>query len=177
MPTMTRLGGACALALALLSASPETSSAQCLKCRTFIDRTTGQLKCDVDPATGGYYDCSCPCECTGQCGQTGSATFEELLADPGRVPVNGIQVTGFDPQRAAGRITAGTAGESLRGRSVYFARGFGLASYPDGTWRAFPLDTPETFLVRSCTGGAVGRVARGEAAGPASSGEILRALM
>lgn len=51
----------------------------------------------------------------------------------------------------------------LPGMRFFFAgRRAGMVRDPDGSWRAFPLETPSSFVVRTCDGRFVGRVHRAE---------------
>jgi hypothetical protein len=160
----------------LCTTIPGPAAAQCLKCTTSINRTTGQLKCDVDPASAGYYECSCPCECQFACGQGVAATFEQLLDNPTQIPNEGVDLLGFEPERYSDRLVSGYASQALRSRIVYFADLFGIASLPDGSWRAYPLASAASFDVRSCGGQLIGTVARRHSEPHGSVGELLARL-
>lgn len=131
----------------------------CLSCTTTIDPKTGDQTCDVDRATAGYNTCSCPCQCSGACGQ-GSVDPARLQHEPWLLQPNGVQVAAFDPAESAPRLVAGYARSTALRDRVYFTESAGFVRYADGTWRAYPLETAESFVIRSCEGQFVARVYR-----------------
>ena|GEM_PF-4132408 len=44
--------------------------------------------------------------------------------------------------------------------SILFSDSFGLLQYGDGSWRIFPLETDNTFVIRGCEGEFMARVER-----------------
>lgn len=159
------------LALVVGVATPIKADAQayCLKCTS----TTGGT-CDVDRADAGYHSCSCPCECSNPCNQT-ELSLEELLRDPSSLPTNGVRVLGVT-EASTVRYTGGHGGGRAFFSAAYFGERFGLVAMNDGSWRAFPLDGQDTFVLRACDGRFLTRVRRSDGSGPGTARSILARL-
>ncbi len=86
--------------------------------------------------------------------------LDRILHEPWSLPSRGVQVVAVDFTPAAARLVAGhVKSGALRG-NVYFAETAGLVRYADGTWRAFPLESGDSFAIRTCDGEFVARVLR-----------------
>lgn len=146
-------------AAAFLVLVPQDAQAQCLKCTTKISED-GELSCNVDQTSSGYYECSCPCECTGACNQFATVEYEEL--DSHQLPPAGVPVVGVpDDLPVAG--TLGVAVNATFTADAYFRNGLGFVRYSDATWRAFPLESGNSFVVRNCRGKFLARIAAASA--------------
>jgi hypothetical protein len=160
-------------ALAVLATvRPAAAQNRCLSCTT--SSSGGTLKCDVNQTTTGYTTCSCPCECEGACNQGVTFQFEEVLARPALLAATGSPVVdlGREGERA---LEEGVIFRALPEMRFFFAgREAGLVRYPDGSWRAFPLESASSFVVRTCDGRFVGRVHRMDA--PASIAQVLNSI-
>lgn len=168
------LPAAVAAALAVLATgSPAAAQNRCLSCTT--TSSGGTLKCDVNQAASGYTTCSCPCECEGACNQGVTFQFEEALARPALLAATGSPVVGLG-RDGEGALKEGVIFRDLPEMRFFFAgRQAGLVRYPDGSWRAFPLESASSFVVRTCDGRFVGRVHRVDAA-PASAAQVLGSI-
>lgn len=139
------------------TASPLTTTKHCLSCTESWNGS--EWTCTTDPAEQGFNSCSCPCSCSGACG-TSALISMRALRDHRTIPASGARLRATDVKFVLAASPEPALLHGRRSANVFFLPHYGIMKYNDGTWRVFPLESENTFVVRDCQGHFLARAYR-----------------
>lgn len=149
------------LLIASLGPLSYNAAAQCYSCANEGTSCNASLP-------GPYESCGCPCACSGACdgGSTeirradllpsDEADHDEVLA---MIPDTGAILDEAPSSEMLSNMDNGIISDRVDD-SLFFSDNFALVRYGDDSWRAFPLESPNSFVIRGCEGEFISRVER-----------------